>query len=47
VLTATLCYDALPINDVFRKVDDDTLVGAMDLRGLEMPFMFVLRRDLR
>ena len=38
-------YDALPINDVFRKVDDDTLVGAMDLRGLEMPFMFVLRRD--
>jgi hypothetical protein len=32
---------------VFRKVDDDTLVGAMDLRGLEMPFMFVLRRDLR
>jgi hypothetical protein len=47
VLTATLCYDALPINDVFRKVDDDTLVAAMDLRGLEMPFMFVLRRDLR
>jgi hypothetical protein len=48
VLTATMCYDALPINDVFRKVDnDDTLVGAMDLRGLEMPFMFVLRRDLR
>lgn len=40
-----MCYDALPINDVFRKVDDDTLVGAMDLRGLEMPFMFVLRRD--
>jgi hypothetical protein len=47
VLTATMCYDALPINDVFRKVDDDTLVGAMDLRGLEMSFMFVLRRDLR
>jgi hypothetical protein len=47
VLTAKFCYDALPINDVFRKVDDDTLVGAMDLRGLEMPFMFVLRRDLR
>jgi hypothetical protein len=40
-----MCYDALPINDVFRKVDDDTLVGAMDLRGLQMPFMFVLRRE--
>jgi hypothetical protein len=45
VVTATMIYDALPINDIFRKVDDDTLVGAMDLRGLQMPFMFVLRRD--
>ena len=44
-VTATMCYDALPIADVFRKVDDDTLVGAMDLRGLQMPFMFVLRRE--
>jgi hypothetical protein len=40
-----MCYDALPINDVFRKVDDDTLVGAMDMRGLDAPFMFVLRRE--
>ena len=47
VVTATMCYDALPVNDVFRKVDDDTLVGAMDLRSLETPFMFALRRDLR
>jgi Domain of unknown function (DUF4334)/GXWXG protein len=45
VLTATMCYDALPINDVFRKVDNDTLVGVMDLRGLAAPFMFVLRRQ--
>jgi hypothetical protein len=44
-VTATMCYDALPINDVFRKIDDDTLVGAMDLRGLDTPFMFVLRRE--
>jgi hypothetical protein len=46
VVTATMCYDALPINDAFRKVDNDTLVGVMDLRHLEEPFMFVLRRDL-
>lgn len=46
VCRAVRCYDALPIIDVFRKVDDDTVVGAMDLRGLETPFMFVLRRDL-
>jgi len=45
VVTATMCYDALPINDVFRKVDNDMLLGAMDLRGLQMPFMFVLRRE--
>jgi hypothetical protein len=40
-----MCYDALPINDAFRKVNDETLVGAMDLRGLEAPFLFVLRRE--
>jgi GXWXG protein/Domain of unknown function (DUF4334) len=45
VVTATMCYDALPVNDAFRKVDDDTLVGAMDLRGLDTPFLFVLRRE--
>jgi hypothetical protein len=45
VVTATMSYDALPINDVFRKIDDDTLVGAMDARGLEAPYLFVLRRE--
>jgi hypothetical protein len=45
VVTATMCYDALPINDAFRKIDDDTLVGAMDLRGLDTPYLFVLRRE--
>ena len=45
VLTGTMSYDALPINDHFRTVDEDTLLGAMDLRGLSSPFMFVLRRE--
>ena len=27
-----MIYDALPINDIFRKVDDDTVLGVMDLR---------------
>ncbi|MFP5068240.1 DUF4334 domain-containing protein [Pseudonocardia nantongensis] len=45
VASATMCYDDLPIHDVFRKVDDDTVVGAMDLRGLKQPFMFFLRRE--
>lgn len=43
--TATMVYDNLPINDVFRKVDDDTVLGIMDLKGMKTPFFFVLRRD--
>ncbi|MBE3002446.1 DUF4334 domain-containing protein [Nocardiopsis sp. HNM0947] len=45
VTTGTMCYDALPINDHFRKVGDNTLLGAMDMRGVSAPFMFVLRRE--
>ena len=45
VVSATMCYDALPIHDVFRRVDDDTVLGLMDMRGLERPFAFVLRRE--
>lgn len=45
VLTGTMAYDALPINDHFRRVDENTLLGAMDLRGLSSPFMFILRRE--
>ncbi|TFV86808.1 DUF4334 domain-containing protein [Blastococcus sp. CT_GayMR16] len=45
VVTAALVYDALPIIDVFRRVSDDVRLGAMDMRGLPSPFLFVLRRD--
>lgn len=45
VVTATMCYDALPIHDHFRRVDDDTVLGAMDLRGVEPAFLFVLYRE--
>ncbi len=44
-VSATMIYDHLPINDVFRRVDDDTVLGAMDQRGDDRPFFFVLRRD--
>ena len=33
-LSATMIYDYLPINDVFRKVDDNTLLGLMDFKKL-------------
>ncbi|AZG44772.1 DUF4334 domain-containing protein [Gordonia insulae] len=43
--TATMQYDQLPINDVFRRISDDAVIGAMDMRGSEQPYFFVLRRD--
>lgn len=43
-VSATMVYDHKPINDVFRKVDDDTLLGAMDLKGMSRPFFFILKR---
>jgi hypothetical protein len=44
-VSATIIYDHLPIHDYFRRVDDDTILGVMDRRGVERPFFFVLRRD--
>ncbi|MFP5373162.1 MAG: DUF4334 domain-containing protein, partial [Actinomycetes bacterium] len=41
VVTAAMVYDALPIIDVFRRLSADTLLGLMDLRGLQQPFFFV------
>lgn len=45
VVTATMSYDALPINDHFRRVDEDTVIGIMDFRQIPEPFVFALRRD--
>lgn len=42
--TASMIYDELPIIDHFRKVDGDTVLGAMDLRGTPQTYFFVLRR---
>ncbi len=43
--TATMVYDGLPINDVFVKVDDNTVLGVMDLKGLEQPFFWLMHRE--
>jgi hypothetical protein len=45
VATATMIYDAKPIHDVFRRLDADSVLGAMDYRGFDRPYFFVLRRD--
>lgn len=43
VVTAAMVYDHLPIIDVFRRIDADTLLGVMDLRGMD-PYFFILQR---
>jgi hypothetical protein len=44
VVTEPCLYDALPINDQFRKIGDNTLLGVMDLWGATARFVFLLRR---
>lgn len=44
-VSATMIYDHLPIQDVFRRVDATTLLGVMDRRGDTRPLYFVLRRE--
>ncbi len=43
--SATMIYDQLPINDVFRKIDQDAVLGVMDLKGMKVPFFFILHRE--
>jgi hypothetical protein len=44
VVTAAMVYDQRPIIDVFRAVDDRTVMGRMDERG-QGPAFFVLTRE--
>ena len=44
-VSATMIYDYLPINDSFRKIDDNTVLGIMDYKKLPQPFFFVLKRS--
>ncbi|MGF1540356.1 MAG: DUF4334 domain-containing protein [Pleurocapsa sp.] len=43
-ISATMIYDHLPIHDIFRKVDNNTVLGLMDYKAIEQPFFFVLQR---
>jgi hypothetical protein len=44
-LTATMVYDEVPIQDVFRQLAGDAVLGLMDCKGMERPYFFVLRRE--
>ena len=44
VVTATMVYDKHPVFDHFRRVGDDTVLGAMDRKGEDHPLLFTLTR---
>ena len=43
--SATMIYDQLPIHDVFRKLDEDTVLSVMDNKLVRDPFFFKLTRE--
>jgi len=44
-ISATMIYDEKPIHDVFRKIDENTVLGWMDLKQQAQPYFFILQRD--
>lgn len=44
-ISAAMIYDHLPICDIFRKVDDRTVLGLMDQKSSPQPYFFLLTRD--
>lgn len=45
-ISATMIYDYLPINDIFRKIDENIVLGLMDFKGMQQPFFFILNREI-
>lgn len=44
VVRASMVYEQLPLHDVFRKLNDNTMPGIMDRRGGALPYVFLLER---
>ena len=38
-------YDTQPIIDCFRRIDDDRVLGLMDVKGAPADYFFHLTRD--
>ncbi len=43
--TASMLYDERPIIDAFVKIDDEQVLGVMDMKGDPAPYFFILKRD--
>lgn len=48
VISASMLYDRLPIIDIFRKIDDNTIMGLMDskLDKSRKGYFFILYKDV-
>ena len=46
-VSAAMVYDSLPIIDAFRKIDEHTLLGVMDMKGNfnDLGYFFILKRN--
>jgi len=44
-VTGTMAYDAKGIFDHFAKIDGNSMLGVMELKGSSQPYFFVLERD--
>lgn len=44
-VSATMQYDAKAINDVFRKIDGQSVLGLMDRKGDKKPYFFKLTKE--
>lgn len=44
-VSATMIYDDIPVMDTFVKIDDNRVLGVMDLKGQPLPYFFGLERD--
>lgn len=43
--TAAMLYDARPITDAFKRLDEKTLLGLMDMKGMDRPYVFTLAKE--
>ena len=44
-ITGTMVYDQKGIMDHFGIIDENTMLGVMDMKGAKTPCFFVLERD--
>jgi len=44
-ITGTMVYDQKGIMDHFAKIDENTMLGVMEMKGAKKPYFYVLERD--